>query len=158
MQEAVLAREITVYCGDRSVTWFELADLAHALLRTTLYALADKALLPVLEVGRNGCQAINDINGMRNDCRKNGFVPFAPLLRIARSKSTKEPVDRCYGILGLCNEWFRERVSVDYSPEDRQKYWRLYLQIGKILLMDLYLDLFEMQTENNSVIYMERIR
>ncbi|TAQ89308.1 hypothetical protein B7494_g2370 [Chlorociboria aeruginascens] len=132
LQEVVLAKQIVVAYGKRRVEWNALTTLATGLRRANLVGLIGgtpsvssnikRAFLSIglFSVAKNMVEA--------NSASLLGFV------RLARDKDVTQPVDRIYGLLGLVNPTIASQIVVDYSDEAKEKWWRVYIQYGKLQL------------------------
>ncbi|KIW22441.1 uncharacterized protein PV07_12326 [Cladophialophora immunda] len=120
LQEFVSARKATVYCGSKSVD----AEILKSLFS---------------ELGRTG---LNFEILAKEDTRASGYTSFERFdysilvfaTYMARRRECSEPVDKIYAIRALCNPL--ESVRVDYTKASRKQYWKLYIEVGHLLLQE----------------------
>ena len=135
VQEVALASHVVVFCGSKSIEWHELSSLADHLGRTGLTALA-RGNVNVDPSKTDGFDAmmvpdfIKDFRGQGKPYSLNRLCHFA------RSRDTTEPIDKVYAVLGLIDEAVRKMIKVDYSPESRQTYWKIYIDLGTVMLQE----------------------
>lgn len=134
VQEAVLARELVLLCGSRSIDWESLTALTTALLQTGLLHL----VMAAQEIRRdrdNGFYTIPYINILRMKIAEHGGMDFQALVSGNRCKKCTEPVDRLWSMLGLVHPHVRNEipdlVSIDYSEDGRRHFWRPYIALAK---------------------------
>jgi hypothetical protein len=66
--------------------------------------------------------------------QQGNLVPLLQLMTIARAREASELVDAVYALLGLMDSEVRKQITVDYTLKNRQEYWKLYIDLGHILL------------------------
>jgi hypothetical protein len=95
----VLAAEIQVFCGLKSVEYTALSNVAwqlsRLLLRSLCYGFQDVA------THEDGVIAINNIDSARRPMAERGSVHPNLALLILDRKLCRDPRDRVYGMLGL---------------------------------------------------------
>lgn len=138
VQEVVLAKVITVLCGNKKVNWTLLFGLIFSL---------DKAGLLVLIEGTSVSRGYEDgflfpygLGASRDAYAMgrlgNDMKPFMFFVRAGRMRQVTEPVDRIYGFLGLASQSARECIRVDYSENGRAQYWKTYIRYSKLFLAE----------------------
>ena len=135
LQEIVLAKNGTLLCGSRSVTWHETVVLVEALARTGLDHKIDVGENSGKAIGIRG--RIKGIESMKEQLNHGQRVPFSYLTQFARSLATTEAVDKVYAIMSLAEANLCRDIRIDYSSESREKYWNVYLDLGHVLLQEL---------------------
>lgn len=138
LQEVVLAKEILVLCGNFLVQFDEfnrffgysrkvdvLTNLAYELTKHIPDSDSDR---------HTGLTAFGTVHILRELRRIQTEVVLSPLLLISRQKMVTENVDKVYGIMGLMGQRLRSKIRVDYSPENRREFWRLYVDVCMLAL------------------------
>ena len=149
LQEAILAKDIEVLCGNRSMPWATFASFA-----TKMCELSPPALVQAFDAQSHGCsnefaQAqmsgyiyIRAINIMRSSEAEGRKPPFWTYLSLGQKCKVTNPLDRVYGLLGLLasEELVRcTNIRYDWQP------WQGYLQFCKAYIeRDPDLALFSM--------------
>jgi hypothetical protein len=90
---------------------------------------------PDLFTGFHKLLEIQQINQSRLDNKR---LSFFDLVMLGRGRQAREPVDRIYSAFGMAeglDSIYRTSIPIDYSPEARREYWRVYSQFGKAALM-----------------------
>lgn len=135
IQEVVLASAVVVACGSKRITWNLLGKLASEITRVGLCATARGNREPNPHRS-DGFGAIESINILRKQFKDRAAPPnpfgFLSIVGLGREKDVTEPVDRIYGLLGLADDGVRESIKIDYSQEHRKKYWKVYIEFGKL--------------------------
>ncbi|OJJ46186.1 hypothetical protein ASPZODRAFT_2071477 [Penicilliopsis zonata CBS 506.65] len=135
IQELVLAREVTLVCGDRKIPWetfYAAIELCfeHAKMPGFEYLLSMKSTASVaLELGK-----------FRSLSRKNGeFVAQDTLLNLLEvfnlAKSTKYR-DKLFALLSLANDADEEELNPDYKVSLREvveRYARVFVKRGQAM-------------------------
>lgn len=135
IQEVVLASNVIVVCGSKRITWSLLGKLASEITRVGLCATArgNRVTNPHRS---DGFGAIESINILRKQFKDRMAPPnpfgFLSIIGLGREKDVTEPVDRIYGLLGLADDGVRESIKIDYSQEHREKFWKVYVEFGKL--------------------------
>ena len=134
VQEAVLARELVLLCGSKSINWKILTTLTTAILQTGLL----HQVMAAQEIRRdrdNGFYSIPHINILRMKISEHGGMDFRALVSGNRSKKCTEPVDHLWGMLGLAYPHVRDEISdmaiIDYSEDGRRHFWRSFVVLAK---------------------------
>jgi Heterokaryon incompatibility protein (HET) len=141
-QEAVLANAIFLICGLGMVDWPTLAKVATTLTRTNRISY----VRPLLKALQNPQQLYErgpwvdgvDVEKVREHRAKNRSLNFIRAVQHCRLRETTEAVDRIYGLLGLCEgPWsaYNGEIPIDYSDGNKARYWNLYAQFGKLVLI-----------------------
>ncbi|KAF2202605.1 HET-domain-containing protein [Delitschia confertaspora ATCC 74209] len=152
LQELLLAREITVYCGGASLEWANLLELQRIILQWGLANLLQGTDYTIEEVFR----ALNVISNFHWCTKKMGLsydraVPISGLIHVTRRKQVTNPLDSIYGILGLVSDYVRSSTVVDYQSSFSNACINF---LGHCLLSDYRLELFSQisgsQEKNNS--------
>lgn len=136
VQEIVLAKEILLLGGTRSIDWKVLIKFTDELRRGG----ADLLLLASGDRGKDyndktGYTSMWYANFLRAVLRLEGSIPTAMLLRIARQRQVKEPVDKIYGFLGLVASPLNEAVPLDYSYKSKSEYGNYTYSLQKRILL-----------------------
>ena len=149
LQEAILAQDIEVLCGNRSMPWAAFAAFAHKM-----YELFPLALVQAFDAQSHGCsndsaQAqtrgfmnIHDIDTMRYGEAEGSKLPFWVYLAMGQKCKVTNPLDRVYGLLGmLASEELVRCIDIRYDWEP----WQGYLHFCKAYIeRDPDLALFSM--------------
>lgn len=135
IQEVVLASNVIVACGSKRITWHLLGQLAGEITRIGLCAAARGNRIPNPHRS-DGFGAIESIDILRKQYKDRMTPPnpygFLGIVGLGREKDVTEPVDRIYGLLGLANDSVRKSIKIDYSKEHREKFWKVYIEFGKL--------------------------
>lgn len=137
MQEVLLAKSISIICGEKGISWQEFVKFAN---NYRLTRMVDDVLeyhkIPhyTPELPDHGFSAAPILDILRNPVERDGFVSPLTLLDMGRRKLAKEPVDKVYGLLAVMPLEIRKRIVVDYSLASRREYWHTYIHMFKILL------------------------
>ena len=146
LQEAILAKDIEVLCGNSSMPWAAFASFA-----TKMYALMPLAWIRAFNPHQShgsaqfqtwGFLSIRDIDTMRTGEAEGNRPPFWTLLSVGRKCKVTNPLDRVYGLLGLlASEELVRSIDIRYDWEP----WQGYLQFCKVYIKrDPDLSLFSM--------------
>lgn len=156
IQEAIKAQDVVFVVGNQLASYDNFITLASAherLIRLVVngthvlgiltglskafYCLRNETLGHIDEFRTGKSAAVNGKPGA------NSAAQFAAnmfgVLEFSRNQLCGEPVDRVYAILGLVGDYMRENIKIDYSEENKEQYWRVYLQFHR-LLISLFLD------------------
>ena len=118
IQEAVLARNLTLYCGDFNMRWdsFWRAILVCTTTHSGLNsdgAAARVAMYPVYALGL-AREFYNSLTGIANS------HDMLTLLQLFSHTEASEPVDKLFGLLGLADDTDDRLFDPDYeSPPER---------------------------------------
>lgn len=128
VQEIILGRSLFFICGSRIVEYEKLVRLG-TIMRTarldTEFPHNDAMRVLV---------SIENLESARRNWEKSGELGLVNIINYACSRQVKEPLDRCYGLLSLCSPAVRRRMVVDYSPGNRDRFWRVYLRFITLYL------------------------
>jgi hypothetical protein len=128
IQEAVLARELTLICGDKQISWYSFKTFTDAIMTIGPSIISASPILYSLQYDQLMFQGIGQINFIRRWPQKQ--APLLGLLSIARQRQATDPRDRVYGMLGLVNGYVRSLFTIDYT----QKPYIPYIQFGILSL------------------------
>ncbi|KAH8598629.1 heterokaryon incompatibility protein-domain-containing protein [Bisporella sp. PMI_857] len=138
VQEALLAKNITVVCGSRHIDWDTLAKLTQNIFEARI--LPD--ILPPglerkdIEPGFSAMLKRNKFRIMKLALNELPLYPFLELLDHARECQVGQPVDRIWAVIGLApSEIYEAAVPlIDYHPKATAKYWETYINFVRVLL------------------------
>ena len=134
VQEVMLARRITVLCGNRTADWETLAECAKLMNCVGLIeVLAGKEWMGNYP---NGIRAICNLSTSIESQTIGDPLFFQLILYEGRFREGKEPIDRVYGFLGLASRRLRIQIPVDYSTESKKHYWKTYINWGKLSIAE----------------------
>jgi hypothetical protein len=131
VQETILAQELDVMCGTKRLPWSQLCAISKAM--RSFFAMQWRPV--AVNECRKATMFISYMDLIR-ERRKIGSIPASTILHISRTQATKDPIDRVYGILGIMRPEIRQRIHVNYSIESRAQFWRAYVELFRILLID----------------------
>ena len=148
-QEVILAKDIDVLCGNRSMPWAAFASFA-----TKMSELLPFALVLGFDARPHDCSndsakardpgfiSIRDIDAMRSNEVEGKKTPFWTYLFMGQKCKVTNPLDRVYGLLGLlASEELVRCIGSRYDWES----WQGYLHFCKIYIeRDPELALFSM--------------
>lgn len=140
VQEIVLAKRITIHCGEDSIDWRIFSDVRHRLAnmpqhRPGLY----QGSLDQLDFSSTIAAKI-DILRVRRNTDPNGCELIA-LLEACEHSSSHDPRDRLYGILGLASDVSEQDFVIDYAitlrklHEDLIRFYRRRFPMDEIKLV-----------------------
>jgi WD40 repeat protein len=136
IQEMLLARELTLVCGRKTVSWdtlFKGAEQLSCLDIGTADVSPRLALQGIVELGRLRMKAKGAlVNGLSQP-------EFLRIMLWSRMRQVTEPVDRIWALMGLTQPDLRDSVSslVDYSQHGRSNFFETYKAFArKFLLQD----------------------
>lgn len=148
-QEAILAKDIEVLCGNKSLPWAPFASFA-----TKMFEYSPDALARAFDAQWHGCSNIiaqaqmqgytyiRDIDTMRSSEANGCKPPFGTYLSLGQKCKVTNPLDRVYGLLGLlASEELVRYIDIRYDWEP----WQGYLYFCKAYIeRDPALALFSM--------------
>jgi hypothetical protein len=76
-----------------------------------------------------------DLHHLKSDERKQDLFQ---IVMQARVRQVKEPVDRLYALFGITESTdaiYQKSIPINYSPENRREYWKVYAMFGKLALL-----------------------
>ncbi|CAM1502532.1 Fc.00g045160.m01.CDS01 [Cosmosporella sp. VM-42] len=137
MQEVILARRLVFLCGEYLVDFEDgikfLKYLDHLPLRNDISQVHNFSALNTTD--DNALDTLSVVSMLRGRNQRGGSSALASLA-LARRKLAREPVDKVYGILGIIGSDIRDKIRVDYSPESKRDFWKLYVDVCRTLLED----------------------
>ena len=135
LQEVILAKDIDVLCGNRSMPWAAFASFAIKMRE-----LLPSSLINRFDVRPHDCSAkardpgfmsIRDMDAMRSNEVMGLKTPFSTYLSIGQKRKVTNPLDRVYGLLGLlASEELVRCIDNRYDWEP----WQGYLHFCKIYI------------------------
>ena len=138
LQEAIMAKDIEVLCGNRSMPWAVFASFA-----IKMQELRPSALVRAFDAQSHGCwnnsaqtqtrgfSRISIIDTLRRFEAEGSKPPFWTYLAVGRQCKVTNPLDRVYGLLGLlASEELIRSIDVRYDLE----LWQGYLNFCKIYI------------------------
>lgn len=135
VQEYVLAKSVVFLCGRKTLDSRRLRD---TLQKISIYSFGDgKFSLAAEEQLFEGYNAFRELEKIKENYNSGTTLTFFDYVMLGRSRLAKEPVDRIYAMLGLIESSdtiYAAKLPIDYSEENRTKYWRVYTEFGKIAL------------------------
>ena len=149
LQEAILAKDVEVLCGTKSMHWAAFASFA-----TKMYDLTPLALIRAFDAHQShglndsaqiqtwGFISIRNIDTIRSDEAEGNKPPFWMYLSMGQKCKVTNPLDRVYGLLGLlASEEVVRSIHIRYDWEP----WQGYLHFCKAYIeRDPDLALFSM--------------
>jgi hypothetical protein len=137
VQEYLLARSVIFLCGRKTVDSRKLRD---TLRKMSIYSFGDgNPPMAAEEALFEGYDAFVNLERIKTNYNNGGALGFFDFVMIGRSRLAKEPVDRIYALLGLTEKTdtvYAANLPIDYSEDTRTKYWRVYIEFGKIALQN----------------------
>ncbi|KAF7505956.1 hypothetical protein GJ744_012398 [Endocarpon pusillum] len=139
IQEAVLASEIIVYCGTRTVTWSQLVVLA---LSGSSVLIVHRRKFMYKNEWEDISSVSNMLYGLAVMRRKQDDVQMYRLAAVVmayRSAEATDPRDKIFGFFGICGDDVCEKIRVDYSKDVHsvyQEFARTALKAGDIFLLN----------------------
>ena len=129
VQEVILAKDIDVLCGNRSMPWATFVSFAKKVCE--LAPLAFVQAFDAQSQDNSGFMTIDCIDIMRSKEAKGIKPPFWTYLAIGLGRKVTNPLDRVYGFLGLlASEELVRCIENRYDWEP----WQGYLHFCKIYI------------------------
>lgn len=121
VQEAVVAKNLTVRYSNVEVSWEFLVEVAKAPSRWGTSSVRDPSPIPAddLKVFKLFSR-VSDLNRFRNDWKYLHEVDLLSLLRYFGHRKASDNRDRVYALLGLCNNG--TTIRPDYQLNDTEVY------------------------------------
>ncbi|KAG8525586.1 uncharacterized protein KY384_009230 [Bacidia gigantensis] len=130
-QEIILAgRRAFLTCGSRSMRWYEFAEATRFVARATVHGFS--FVFENASVGMHSVESIQEmllLSRLRERERNGLHLP--QLLGVASRKSTTNPLDRVYGVLGLAPPALRSRIRINYGDESEAAKQQLNIECLK---------------------------
>jgi hypothetical protein len=82
----------------------------------------------------SGLHGLPIISIWKQRIQTGGVIPVLSILSIMRFKLASEALDKIYGTMGIKSADFRDKIVVDYSMDTEQHFWRLYVDVCRLLL------------------------
>lgn len=115
VQELVLARNATIYCGARQMSWEAFARAVDRLDRAYEYDRHDIPHPHKLSEWIRFVQNVLDIWSAYEQRMSGNAMPLSVLLRVTSDKVATDPRDSIYGLLGLADDGAKYVSSPDYA-------------------------------------------
>lgn len=129
-QEVVLARRRQVVCGSQIIPWDEFTDATFVIGKT--FVPEFQIIYPYSVADVRPIQGIHELkNAAKFLASSSNQISFVSLLDVAQRKSLTDPRDRVYAMLGIASPHMREKIVVDYSKQDPDALFRLYIDCAK---------------------------
>jgi len=128
LQEAVLAEEAVVVCGDHAVDLEDMLTVCGYLTRIWSHLLEEPPS------SASVVDAFVILWGLRKSRQRDGCDSLADVLFMSTGRRCREAVDKVYGFLGLVSAEVRAKIAVDYTLQSRDNFWKLYIQVSSMLL------------------------
>lgn len=125
-QEAMLAKNATVLCGDRSIAWTAFRQLGLALMDTQLLWVSQTT------------QSLSPLRNFRHPHNHGEWFWF--YLRGSRDRKCSKKEDRVYGMLALAPSTVRQEIKVEYKS-DTGHYIQVYRLLAIALLRQMPLEI-----------------
>jgi hypothetical protein len=144
IQEAVLARNLVLHCGNSIIHWEDLADLLAKLKAwSILQFIPNQAILEPCK-GKRSHDGATRVLIIQKQHKKYLQSLVAQMLEIRHSLCSN-PIDRVYGILWMVEEDVRAMITPDYTQETQENYWLVYQKLcHHALSIRPYLDILPM--------------
>ena len=137
-QEFIIGQSVSFYCGLRAI---DSNSFLRILGNLSIFSFGGREPPNYLDEPNlfEGFKMLGELNRVKTDRLENKGPSFFDIVMLGRHRETKEPVDRLYAAFGLAegpDVIYREQIPVDYSAESKVCYWRVYVQFGKIALLN----------------------
>jgi hypothetical protein len=146
LQEVVLSKTIEILCSTkktRVLTWRTLEKFVTSINDHNLSIGLMDTCDPTFNATSSIYSNLLISHAVRCHMQQYGYVPVFFLLELIRIRSSHEPVDKIWALLGLLsrplvNEIQRKNI-IDYSHAGKHEYWTSYLAFMKVLhTKDIY--------------------
>jgi len=138
LQEVILAKDVLFICGSRVLEFELLRSASFQMYQVGISQYLKELVSNTRDIQR--CPSLINL-GLLRVAFSTSLLNAVAMLHKARRHHVREPVDRIYGLLGVMEEWVKQEVIVDYSPEARTQYWKLYISVAKGIVRSGELDL-----------------
>lgn len=119
LQELTVAKSITIYCGDDSVSGEALVRVQRLLVRIRGSGLTYYELLLAMDSDVFAMDVIGDEGLLKiqqwNDSASEKDLSFCECLLLHADRSATDPRDLIYGLANIANEKSKYHISVDYA-------------------------------------------
>ena len=132
MQEAILARDLLIVCGEDRVEWADVAYFYNFVRRETRSKRKHEQREAPVDSPSVG--AIISLRKWRAEHGEANAQYCIRILHLMVSQSCFLEVDRVYAVYGLFPPAVMAKVDVNYSHERKHKYWMTYLDFCRGLL------------------------
>ncbi|MCJ1448706.1 MAG: hypothetical protein MMC23_009223 [Stictis urceolatum] len=124
VQEIILAKDLTVLCGGRLLSWAAMVSFATALMSANSQVLVHH----IQKLGRaaeimTSCITLENLRHNRSSWFN--LESFVYTLVVTRGREATNPLDHIYGLLGLASENLRKLITVDYTLTVAECYTRV---------------------------------
>ena len=141
-QEAVLAVDSLVICGQKTVDWTTLATVGSELRRVALWQLCVGQ--QEIDLHHDGFRATILISFSKQELARRGYLNPTMLLRIADSKLCSDPRDKVYAMLGMTWSSFKNRVQISYSNDSDREILETFIEYGKACIEEKLPEIFQL--------------
>jgi hypothetical protein len=136
MQEAILAKEMLVVCGEKSVEWRDIAYVHNFVSSERVLSVQGKSRT-ISRIRSPSISSITSLRQWRADNGENDAQYCAQILELMFSQSCFMEVDRVYAVLGLFPPDLMAKIDVNYSRNHCREYWKTYEQFCQALITSL---------------------
>ena len=146
VQEAALAAEVLVLCGENKVEWSDLVEVCYSMTSATWLGQIHGPISSDLRTrdgqpfSHRGVGLVRNIDVMRKgvECRGCGEeCRIERLMKIMVCQSVSEPVDLVYAVRALLPQRIKDEIVVDYSEPTRKGYWSIHAKAFFLLVKEL---------------------
>ena len=141
-QEAVLASDLLMICGSKTISSEILIAVAKELRRLIIERWCVKT--EIIEGHKDGFRAMEIMNSAKRYLKSGRQLSFPYLLVIASSKLCLDPRDRAYAMLGMTGKGFRDRIQVSYSNDTSQDSIQTSIDCAKACIEEGFPDILEL--------------
>jgi hypothetical protein len=129
-QEAVLASDLLIICGRKTISSKILFTVTKELKRLSLNVLCVQNQ-PPMEIHEDGFYALEVVNFVKRALNEEKALDFPDLLDFARAKVCSDPRDRVFAMLGMAGKGFQDRIQIAYSKESAKDAIQTYIHCAK---------------------------
>jgi len=135
-QEYFYGKSVRIACGEKVL---DAEKLVRVVRNMSIYSFGGvEPDIAEQDDLFGGYHALIALDSLKEAQRSGKALSFFDFVMLGRNRFAKEPVDRIYAAFGMAegiDRVYRDKIAIDYSPEARENYWRLYTRFGKIALL-----------------------
>jgi hypothetical protein len=84
----------------------------------------------------NGYTTMRTLSEIKNLFRFGRWASLNELISLSRQRNTKKAVGKVYAVVGFTKPELRQQIKLDYSLQNRQQFWNLYIDVGHLILSE----------------------
>jgi hypothetical protein len=131
VQEFALAPKTVILWGRHEIVWDHILSVSDFMLTINWSELAGKYVRDPRNIRELStfCQLPPDLEALRIEIQKSGYMPLYNCLRISRDFNATDPHDKVYSFLGLLNASTRALITPNYREMVEKTYTRAAIAV-----------------------------